>query len=198
MRQGLGLLDHDIAQVEGLARLDGEFLAELGLGRIARRVVVDAVRGARDQRREGELPLGIGDQALPVMDRVEPGDGVLIGRQAVLVGLDPGSTGAARGDDHHGHVRPVGVARAGDRLAGGVDQPRPGRAAGLEPDGDRSVRRRPAREQRGRPQVVLGIEEVDGDLGVSGQAVHREVPVPHRAVVIRPSRTARRSRSAGG
>ena len=119
------------------------------------------------------------------MDRVEPGDEVLIGRQAILARLIVAQPVRPGGNGHHGHVRAVGIARSGNRLASGVDEPGPGRTAGLEPDGDRPVRSRPAGEKRGRSQVVLGIQEINGHLDVGGQAVHREIPVSHRVAVIR-------------
>ena len=55
-------------------------------------------------------------------------------------------------------------------------------AAGLEPDGDRPVLRRLARELGRRAELVLRIEEEDGDLGVGGQAVQLEPAVVDVAV----------------
>ena len=75
------------------------------------------------------------------------------------VGVATGPVGA--GDDDHRND--VLVAVIGDRLGLGVNQPRRGCAAGLEPDGQRSPGRRLARELGDRPELALRLEEDDGD-----------------------------------
>ncbi len=71
---------------------------------------------------------------------------------------------------------------ARERLAAGVDQPRLGGAAGLEPDGDRSVGRRLAREIDRRAQLMMRVEEVDGDFGVGVEPMDLEPAALHAAV----------------
>ena len=58
----LRLLDQDVAQVECLAGLDGEFLADLTADRIARcRRVDESVRRARDQDGQRDASVGADD-----------------------------------------------------------------------------------------------------------------------------------------
>ena len=58
----LGFLDHDIAQVERLAGLDGEVLADLDalLVVVDGREVGDPVQRAGDQAGQGDAALGVG------------------------------------------------------------------------------------------------------------------------------------------
>ena len=56
------LLDQDIAQVEGLAGLDGEFLADLGAGLATHGVVDEAIGRAGDQDGKRDPAVGIGGQ----------------------------------------------------------------------------------------------------------------------------------------
>ena len=81
----------------------------------------------------------------------------------------------------------------GDRLAAGVDQPRLGGAAGLEPDGDRSAGRRLAREIDRCAELMMRVEEVDGDFGVGIEPVDLEPAALHAAVMISRARSAMRA-----
>ena len=71
----------DIAQVELLARLDGEFLADLraGLAADEHGVIDEAIRRARDQDGERDPAVGIGGQLRLVVDRVDVGQAALVG-----------------------------------------------------------------------------------------------------------------------
>ena len=141
----LRLLDQDIAQVERLARLDGEVLADLHplVLVVDGREVDDPVQGAGDQGDQGDAALGVGARRVPVVLAVDVGDELRVGRQLGLVLLVPAvSARAGRGDELE--VGPV----LGDRLAVGPDEPRLGLAARLR--GGSSGPRRPAC-RRSRP-----------------------------------------------
>ena len=80
------LLDQDIAQVERLAGLDGEVLADLVAPFVVDgREVGDPVQGAGDQREQGDAALGVGARAVPVVLAVDVGEEVGVGRQLGLV-----------------------------------------------------------------------------------------------------------------
>ena len=74
----------------GLARFDGELLAELRAGVIAQSCCRRCVHCARDQCRQRKLPLVVGNQAVPIMERVESDDEILIGCQGIVAGLIAG------------------------------------------------------------------------------------------------------------
>ena len=65
--------DPDIAQVELLARLDGEFLADLRADLAAddHGVIDEAIRRAGDQDGERDPAVGIGGRRRRVVDRVD-------------------------------------------------------------------------------------------------------------------------------
>ena len=76
-----GFPDHDVAQVEGLARLDGEFRSDLRRGGAARGVVDDAIGGARDQAGQFNSACGIEDQLVLVVDWVSLGQAGFVGAE---------------------------------------------------------------------------------------------------------------------
>ncbi len=172
------LLDQDIAQVESLARLDGEFLAKLHpLFRVGpRRRVADPVQARRDQGRERDSALGIGRRILRVVDRVNLDQGTLIGEQETFLS-------AFRGRESAGVttiVISLGWENPPSRLAIGADQPRLGGAAGLEPDGDRSA-------AADLPEIAAVVPSLASDRGSR--------PGPRRQVRAHAARTGRRARS---
>src|SRR5579885_1447281 len=78
-------------------------------------------------------------------------------------------------------VRPSSSAER--RLVVGIDEPRPGGPAGLEPDGDRPAGRRPAREVDDGAQLAHRLEEIDGDLGIAVQPADLEAAFARLAVI---------------
>ena len=108
-----------------------------------------------------------------VVDRVDLGQVAFVGRRRPAWSCRA-TVRWAGGDDHHDEPTRKSTR---DRLAAGIDEPRLGGAAGLEPDGDRSAGRRLAREVDGRAQLALRVEEVDGDLGIGVEPVQLEAAV---------------------
>jgi hypothetical protein len=81
----IGFFDQDLAHVERLAGLDGEFLAKLRAVRRARRGAInDAIRRARDQRGEHDPALRIGRRIFLVVDRVDHYQRSLVGDQGAF------------------------------------------------------------------------------------------------------------------
>src|SRR5271163_2133819 len=83
-----GFLDQDVAQVEGLAGLDGEVLA--GLVALVLDVdggpVADPVQGAGDQGVEGDAAVGVRSQAVRVVLAIDVGQEGPVGRDRLAPG----------------------------------------------------------------------------------------------------------------
>ena len=176
----LRFFDHDIAKVEGLTGLDGEFLAELWTLWDAGWGAIDETIGrAGDQRGEHDPAVGIGRWLFRVVDRIDVNQNRLIGDRGAIFprfeGREP------TGCDDHRDQRPR--SESTDRLAVSPDQSGRRRGARLQLDDDRLLASGLAREADGRAQLALRFEEVDGDLGIGVKSVDLETTVAHIAVV---------------
>ena len=122
--QSSGLLDPHVAQVERLARLDREFLADrrAGLTALERGAVGEAIRRAGDQDREGDAAVGIQHQRGRVVHRIDHVQVSVVGGGEAGPVVDRERD--AGGDDH---LDEETGETARDRLAVGTDEPRPGR-----------------------------------------------------------------------
>ncbi len=101
------LLDPDVAQVNRLARFDREFLADLRASLTADggTVVDDAISRPWDQDGERDATAGISHRLVLVVDRVNPSQFVVVGKEKAGLVVRETVGWWTGGDDHHNEQR---------------------------------------------------------------------------------------------